>query len=315
MDNEFKTALRALPVKRLKEEVSKYNKSLGIISGYSKMNKEDLITEMSKHQDKFKHLMTVPKKEAPKPAPKSAPKKEAPKPAPKKEAPKPAPKMESPKPAPKPTPKMEVPKMNSNIKQLFNKYMDRLNKVQLNIDDLAKLEPQMVSEFEKMFSDKDITFENEIFDEDEDEGKKKRDTFDTVSYAKYNIMVDLYIDNPYIVILEFFDSQHNKNKPRGPKGYARYALCRILKYLINKNMVNINGMIKLERGNLRGKTHNNEEQLNFYKSFGFIPFTEKKTEKTMQQTIKHFIELCDNNILKKSEPTKPTPKKKELKKK
>jgi hypothetical protein len=82
--DQFKTALRALPVKRLKEEVSKYNKSLGIISGYSKMSKEDLITEMSKHQDKFKHLMTAPKKEAPKPAPK----KEAPKPAPKMEAPK-----------------------------------------------------------------------------------------------------------------------------------------------------------------------------------------------------------------------------------
>jgi hypothetical protein len=120
--DQFKTALRALPVKRLKEEASKYNKSLGIISGYSKMSKEELITEMSKHQDKFKHLMTVPKKEAPKPAPKPAPKKEAPKPAPKMEAPKPAPKVEAPKPA---------PKIEEIDKSLFNIFIRDVKRAQI----------------------------------------------------------------------------------------------------------------------------------------------------------------------------------------
>jgi hypothetical protein len=62
---DFKTALRALPVKRLKEEAGKYNKSLGIINGYSKMNKEELITEMSKHSDKFTHLTKLTVKEKP----------------------------------------------------------------------------------------------------------------------------------------------------------------------------------------------------------------------------------------------------------
>lgn len=97
----FKQALKALTVKRLKEEASKYNKSLGIITGYSKMSKDQLIEEMSKHKDKFMHLMTPP-----------APKKEAPKPAPKKEVPKPAPKKETPKPAP-----------TSDKEKLINEYI------------------------------------------------------------------------------------------------------------------------------------------------------------------------------------------------
>lgn len=63
--DQFKTALRALPVKRLKEEAAVYNKSLGIISGYSKMTKEELITEMSKHKEKFTHLTKLTIKEKP----------------------------------------------------------------------------------------------------------------------------------------------------------------------------------------------------------------------------------------------------------
>jgi hypothetical protein len=62
---DFKTALRALTAKRLKEEAGKYNKSLGIINGYSKMSKEELITEMSKYQDKFSHLTKLTIKEKP----------------------------------------------------------------------------------------------------------------------------------------------------------------------------------------------------------------------------------------------------------
>ena len=112
--DQFKQALKAHTVKKLKEEASKYNKSLGIITGYSKMSKDQLIEEMSKHKDKFMHLMNVPKKEASKPAPKAS------KPAPKKEMPKmempkkEMPKMKMPK---KEMPKMETPKMETPVKE------------------------------------------------------------------------------------------------------------------------------------------------------------------------------------------------------
>jgi hypothetical protein len=90
--------LNSYTTSELRQHISKYNKSLGAIRGYSKMKKAELIDLMMKNVDKFKSIKMKPKKETKttktatktttKTQPKEEPKKETPKQQPKKEEPK-----------------------------------------------------------------------------------------------------------------------------------------------------------------------------------------------------------------------------------
>lgn len=71
--DEFRAKMENVDIRRIKEEIMKYNKNVSMINGYSKMNKTQLIDEMYKYKDDFLYLLklgpkpTVAKTEAIKP--------------------------------------------------------------------------------------------------------------------------------------------------------------------------------------------------------------------------------------------------------
>ena len=126
----------------------------------------------------------------------------------------------------------------------------------------------------------------------EKKGRKKEVVYDD---EESNMYIELSIPNRKNLTIEFQYSQFNKDKPRAPRGTTRKMLCKLINYVIEKNMITENAMVSLVAGDIEGTTDQKHDLIKLkkmYESMGFEATAEFPDSAIYAMPIKKFFEWC-----------------------